>query len=430
MTLSSQMRTKLERRRIPLIPNYPSFRQWKKKAVEEMLEEKQINLYLHIPFCTQRCAFCYYKTVDLKERPEVEEYVRDLCKEIKMVSERFDLTNRPIHAVYFGGGTPSLLKEPQLVEIVEALRKNFNFFDDKKQFSFEAEPLTISKSKMEILAQLGVNRLSMGIQSFVDEIIKMSGRGHDEKQAYRAIEISQKAGQGKWNVNIDLLSGLVGETEETWHQSVERALDTGVESITVYKMEAFANTEVYKTGVREETVQLPSEEQELKFMQYAMERFDRANYLPWSHFTYTKNGCDRSEYIFNIWQGMDFYGFGVSAFGCLGGSMLQNTTDIEKYSAIIESGELPLARGYNLTCLDRMVREVLLGMKLLRLDVDKFKKRYGFNLKTLCASILRELELDGFISVSDNAIELTSKGILYGDFVGVTLSEHLRKNYD
>jgi len=422
--------TKLQAKRLPLIPNYPSFKKWKRSAVAEKLEAKPLCLYLHIPFCTQRCSFCYYKTVDLKERPEVEGYVETLCKEIEMVSDRFDLSNRPIHAVYFGGGTPSLLKPHQLEKLVETLRKNFKHFENKKQFSFEAEPLTISKSKLEALANLGVNRLSMGMQSFVDEIIKLSGRGHDEKQAYRAIELAQKAGQGKWNINIDLLSGLAGETEATWQQSVERAIATGVESITVYKMEAFANTEIYQTGVKQETVQLPSEEQELKFMEYAMEQFERSNYLPWCHFTYTKDGSDRSEYTVNIWQGVDFYGLGVSAFGCMGGSLLQNTSDLEKYATIVESGEIPLARGYNLTSLDLMVREVLLGMKLLRLDLERFKKRYGFNLKTLCASVLTDLELDGFISVSDKTIELTSKGMLYGDFVGVTLSDHLRKSYE
>jgi len=429
MTITAEL-TKLKAKRLPLIPNYPSFKKWKRSAVAEKLEAKPLCLYLHIPFCTQRCSFCYYKTVDLKERPEVDGYVETLCQEIEMVSDRFDLSDRPIQAVYFGGGTPSLLKPHQLKQLVETLRKNFKHFDNKKQFSFEAEPLTISQSKLEAMAELGVNRLSMGMQSFVDEIIKLSGRGHDEKQAYRAIELAQKVGQGKWKINIDLLSGLAGETEETWQQSVERAIETGVESITVYKMEAFANTEVYQTGVKQETVQLPSEEQELKFMEYAMERFARSNYKPWSHFTYTKDGCDRSEYIFNIWQGMDFYGLGVSAFGSMGDSMLQNTADLEKYPAMVKSGELPLARGYSFSSLDKMIRDILLGMKLLRLDLDKFKRVYGFNLKTLCASVLTDLELDGFISVSDNAIELTSKGMLYGDFVGVTLSDYLRKCYE
>lgn len=426
MTLTVEPTT-LTPQRLPLIPNYPPFRQWRKEALEEKLQEQPMCIYVHIPFCTQRCAFCYYKTVDLKERPEVEGYVAALCQEIKMATERFGLGNRPIHAVYFGGGTPTLLSEEHFVQIVESLRENFKFFDDRKQFSVEAEPLTVSKSKMEILAQLGVNRLSMGVQSFDDKVIKLSGRGHDEKQAYRAIDIAQKAGQGKWAINIDLLSGLAGETQETWKNSLECALNTGVESITVYKMEAFANTDVYKTGVKEEIIQLPSEDEELRFMQYAMERFERANYIPWSFFTYTKNGSDKSEYIANIWRGMDFYGLGVSAFGCLGDSLIQNTSDLEKYAPIIETGELPLSRGYNYNSLDRMIRDVLLGMKLLRLDLKAFQKRHGFKLESICSTPLRQLKSQGFISVSDTEIELTSKGILYGDYVGKTLSDYLKE---
>ncbi|HBE16232.1 MAG TPA: coproporphyrinogen III oxidase [Cyanobacteria bacterium UBA11149] len=429
MTLTAE-RHKLEVKRIPLIPNYPPFRQWKKSALDAKLTDNPLCLYLHIPFCTQRCAFCYYKTVDLKERPEVEGYVDALCQEIKMAAERFQLSNRPIHAVYIGGGTPSLLKEHQFVKIVEALDENFKFFRDKKQLSVEAEPLTISRSKMETLVKLGVNRLSMGMQSFNDEIIKLSGRGHDKKQAYRAIDIAQQVGNGKWNINIDLLSGLGGETDETWAESLEAAIDTGVESITVYKMEAFANTQVFKEGVREETLPLPSDEQELKFMQYAIERFARSEYIPWSFFTYTKNGVDKSEYIYNIWQGMEFYGLGVSAFGSLGDSVLQNTSDLEKYSEIIAAGELPLARGYNFTSLDKMVRDVLLGMKLLRFDLQKFKNQYGFRLESLCAAPLKDLKSEGFVVVSDEAIELTSKGILYGDFVGKTLSDYLKNMYE
>ena len=248
----------LDLKRLPLITNYPSFRRWNRKALSQKMDGQPMCIYVHIPFCTQRCSFCYYKTVDLKEyRPEVDRYVDVLCKEIDMATEKFHLGDRPIHAVYFGGGTPSLLTEAQVTKIVSALKRNFQHFDQKNQFSFEAEPLTISRSKLETLKGLNVTRLSMGMQSFVDEIIKISGRGHDEKQAYRAIELAQEVGAGQWNINIDLLSGLAGETDETWHQSVERAIQTGVESITVYKMEAFANTEVFDQGVRKEELELP-----------------------------------------------------------------------------------------------------------------------------------------------------------------------------
>lgn len=426
MTLTVERSEIQTPKRLPLNPNYPPFRQWKRGVVNEKLQEDPLCLYIHIPFCTQRCAFCYYKTVDLKERPEIPGYVDALCQEIKMVAEKFNLSKRPIKAVYFGGGTPTVLEENHLVQIVSALRENFHLFDQRIQFSVEAEPLSVSPSKMNVLREIGVNRLSLGIQSFNNEIIKLSGRGHDEKQAYRAIDVAQKAGNGQWSINIDLLSGLAGETTETWKESLESALKTGVESITVYKMEAFANTEVFQQGVRQETIELPSEELEMHFMELAMERFERANYHPWSHFTYTKNPSDRSEYIFNSWQGMDFYGFGVSAFGYLDDSLLQNTSDMEKYTSLMTTGELPLARGYQFTSLDRIVREVLLGMKLLRFDLVRFQQRHGFKLQFLCGTTLNQLESGGFIKVSDTEIELTSKGILYGDYVGETLAASLK----
>jgi oxygen-independent coproporphyrinogen-3 oxidase len=415
--------TKTDPKRVPLIPNYPPFRQWKKAVVEEFLSEKPLNIYLHIPFCTQRCAFCYYKTVDLKESPEVEDYVVAICQEIEMAAKRFHLGERQVASIYFGGGTPTLLREHHFERLVECLHDHFRI--EEPEFTVEAEPLTVSKSKMDTLIKLGVNRLSIGVQSFCDEIIKLSGRGHDEKQALRAIKIARQAGD--WQVNIDLLSGLAGETPETWARTVECALATEVESITVYKMEAFSNTQFYKLGVREDALNLPSDEQELKFMQYAMEQFEQAHYLPWSFFTFTKQGRYRHDYIPSVWRGNDLYGFGVSAFGCLGDSLLQNTSDLEKYAATVEAGELPLARGYRLTSLDRMVREVLLVMKLLRLDLREFQRRHGFKLESFCASTLKQLELDGFIAMSEHEIELTSKGILYGDYVGHALAECLRK---
>jgi len=416
---------RLEPKRLPLNPNYPPFRQWKISAVEEMLTEKPLNIYVHIPFCTQRCAFCYYKTVDLKENPEVEGYVAALCKEIEMATKRFHLGERKVASIYFGGGTPTLLKEHHFEQLVECLHNNFKI--DHPQFTVEAEPLTVSDSKMNALTKLGVNRVSMGVQSFCDDIIQLSGRGHDEKQALRAIKIARQAGD--WSINIDLLSGLAGETEKTWARSIECALYTGVESITVYKMEAFSNTEVYKSGVREKTIELPSDEQEMKFMKYAMEQFEQANYQPYCFFTFTKNGHYVNEYNQSIFGATDLYGFGASAYGVLGDTLLQNTSDLEKYTAKVEAGEIPLARGYRLNSLENMIREVLLKMKLLRLDLRDFQKRHGFNLESLCASTLKQLEREGFVSLSEGEIELTSKGILYGDYVGQALVQCLKKLY-
>jgi len=164
----------------------------------------------------------------------------------------------------------------------------------------------------------------------------------------------------------------------------------------------------------------------MAFMAHAMEELEAANYLPWSFFTYTKNGCDESQYISSIWRGMDFYGFGVSAFGSMGNHLIQNTSDMDKYPATIAAGDSPLSRGYRFTTWDQMVREVLMGVKLLSFDLKGFKERHGLKLQVLCGSQMAALEAEGFIKVTDREMTLTNKGILYGDYVGQLLSDTIK----
>jgi oxygen-independent coproporphyrinogen-3 oxidase len=269
--------------------------------------------------------------------------------------------------------------------------------------------------------QLKVNRISLGVQSLCDEIIKQSKRLDTERKALKAIELAKATGAV---VNIDLLSGLAGETQDTWAYTLKRALAIDVESITVYKMELFANSE-YFMDVRNQTIALPSDEQELEFMRYALDQFAQTNYLPWSFFTFTKQGRYEHQYATSIWRGVDCYPFGVSAFGGLGNWLFQNTNDLEKYITMVESDEIPINRGYHLTCFDQMVRAVMLGLKLVRFDLQDFQRKYGLRLERLCASSLKQLEQEGFITLSAHEITLTIKGILYGDHVGKTVAQDL-----
>jgi len=189
-------------------------------------------------------------------------------------------------------------------------------------------------------------------------------------------------------------------------------------------MELYANT-AYYTGVRKKTLDLPSDTQELEFMRYAIEQFEQAQYKPWNFFTFTKMGGYAHIYPMSVWRGNDCYGFGASAFGSLGDWLFQNTNDLERYVAAVEANDLPLIRGYHLTSLERMIRNVALEMKLIRLDLNEFQRRHGFKLDSLCASTIEQLKLEGFISLSENEIELTLKGILYGDYVGKRLTRGL-----
>ncbi len=407
------------------ITNYPNFMHWKK------LEEaglagfyNPLNIYIHIPFCAQKCSYCYYRTVQGSRKSEIDAYVDALCKEIEMATERFNLAQRPLSSIYFGGGTPTLLTGDNLLKIRQTLDKFVNITDET-EITVEGEPVTITDKKAEILGELNVTRISMGVQSLHDEIIKLSHRQDTQARALRAIEMSRKTGAA---VNIDLMSGLAGETPETWAYSVDKAIETDVESITVYKTELYTNTEYYKE-LRSNKITLPSDNEELEYMQYAIDKFAEHNYIPWSFFTFTKDDKYRHVHSPSIWRGEDFYAIGASAFGRMGQYLIQNTNEVNRYIELIENGKLPIHRGHKMTSMDSVIRDIVLGMKLVSIDLESFYQRHGVDLTALCKDSVERLTKEGYITVTDKELKMTDKGILHGDLVGKDMTRSLMEMF-
>ncbi len=409
----------LEPSRRGFVTNYPNFQHWKKITPSQVGNAGALNVYVHIPFCAQQCAYCYYRTVTGRRKSEMDRYVDALCKEIEISCKHFHLRHRPIHSIYFGGGTPTLLDERSLTKIVDALHKYLKL-DDKNmpEFTVEGEPVTLIKKKADALKKLGVNRISMGVQSLCDAVLKLSNRQDSEEKVLRAIQFAQETSSV---VNIDLMSGLAGERMDTWQYTVKRALQTGVESITVYKTELYANTQYFK-DLRNEKIELPDDEQEIEFMRYAMEQFAQANYLPWCFFTFTKDGKYQHVHASRIWEGEDYFPFGVSAFGRLGMDLFQNTNDVDNYIAQVEKGEIPIFRGHRMNPLDEIAREALLGLKLNRLDYGHFRNKFGFNLDTVYGSAVEELIQKGYVQRQDGKLMLTHEGMVQGDYSGKYLA--------
>lgn len=414
---------KQEHQSVPLsrkgfVSNYPHFRYWKKSGVPAMVSPSPLNVYIHIPFCIQKCAYCYYKTESYKNPAQLDAFLDALVGEIEIASRVFHLEGRPLEAVYIGGGTPSLLQDRMFVRVVETLRRHFVM--DKPEFTVEAEPRTITKKKTAFFKELGVNRLSIGVQSFDDHIIELSGRHHSGQKALEAVDIVKEASDIV--VNIDLLSGLAGETPETWQSTVQAAIGSGAHNITVYKMETYLNTEFFNEGVRKNNIQLPDDEAELGFMKTAIEMFGTSDYKPWSFFTFTRGGGFHHRYAANLWHGKDCCAFGPSAFGLVSEVNYQNINDLDMYKQAVAGGQLPVTRAYALNSKDRMLRDILLGLKLFRFDVGDFICRHGFDFRSLIPGIMEELQRDGFIRVEDNIVELGPKGVLYGDYVAKRLA--------
>ncbi len=412
-------RTEITRR--GFVTNYPQFRNWRQDMAGEGTALKPLNIYLHLPYCLQHCAYCYFKTSTLEEtqKAEIDRYVLALCREIEIASERFQLRERPVTTVYFGGGTPSLLSGENIDRVMTTLRKALNLVDP--EITVEGEPVTLTERKAKILQQHGVNRISIGIQSFCEDVVFKTGRRDTEAQALEAIRVALDTGAV---VNIDLISGLAGEAPDTWAYSVQRAIESGAPSITVYKLEIYANTE-YSAELRKQHITIPTDTEELRYAEYAIDTLRKAGYQTVNFFTLTQGGGYIQKHTDNKWRGEDMYAFGASAFGMIGNWAYQNTIDLQKYVDQLEAGQMPTYRGFLYSSLDMMARDVILGMKLIHFDRALFRKRHGIDLVRLCGPQVALLQEEGYVTVSDEAISLTDKGILYGDYTGRLLASTL-----
>ncbi|HBL29567.1 MAG TPA: coproporphyrinogen III oxidase family protein [Acidobacteria bacterium] len=396
-----------------VILTYPMFRFWNKEAVDLGVKPQRLNIYVHMPYCIQRCAYCYFKTTTLKDNrlQEIDRYAASVCKELETGSQRFHLRERPVETVYFGGGTPTLLSEENIDKLFATLRENFTL--DHPQITFEGEPVTLTERKAAVLQRNQVNRISLGIQSFKEEIVFQTGRRDTEEQTMKAIELAKATGA---EVNVDLLSGLAGETPETWAYSVRRAIEAGVHNITLYKLELYANTPYY-TSEKHNEIELPTDEEELVLIEYAHAELAKHGYRPVNAFTFTKGGAHDQLNTRSRWQGNDSYAVGVSAFGSLGTWNYQNTNDISAYVEAVERGELAAFRAYNSNTFDLAVRDAVMGIKLVRLDHLWFREKHGLDLLTVCEDELRRLVDERFVTVDDQEIALTARGLIFPDYV-------------
>ena len=242
------------------ISNYPPYSQWTaeqlpevRAALDAFPTDVPLGLYLHIPFCRKRCKFCYFRVYTDKNAPDVERYVSALAREVELVSRLPAVGGRPFRFVYFGGGTPSFLSGRQLTSLVDRLRQNIDW-SLAEEVTFECEPGTLSEPKVHTIRDLGVTRLSLGVENFNDKILEENGRAHlsaEVDQAWHWIQAARFP-----NVNIDLIAGMVGETSQTWKETVRRTVDMAPDSVTIYQMELPFNT-VFSHDILDHKIESP-----------------------------------------------------------------------------------------------------------------------------------------------------------------------------
>ncbi len=403
------------------ISNYPPFSQWRKDSLDEVEQalakpprEVPLGLYLHIPFCRKRCKFCYFKVFTGKNASEIETYVSALCKEIELVSQQPVMGERPFRFVYFGGGTPSFLAPKQLDRLVERLRANISW-DKAEEVTFECEPGTLSEAKVKKLKELGVTRLSLGIENFNDKLLEENGRAHLSKEVYRAWEWIAEADFP--NVNIDLISGMVGETWDNWKYNVQKTLELSPESVTIYQMELPFNT-VYSEGILKDSQESPVADWPTKraWVQYAFDAFADAGYAQSSAYTMIKDPSKVSfSYRDNLWKGSDLLATGIASFGHVSGVHYQNLPEWNQYIGSLEEGKLPLGRAFTPTKQQALIRELILLLKRGYLELDYFQEKFSVDVWQQYDEVWNGYIEEGFLKHEGNRIELSQEGLLRVD---------------
>ncbi|MDX1388860.1 MAG: radical SAM protein, partial [Acidobacteriota bacterium] len=292
------------------VSNYPPYSFWTEGGVSQAtaaLEappgmDAMLGKYIHIPFCRKRCKFCYYKVYTDKNAGEVGRYLDAVVSEAEMYAEKAAVAGRPLKFVYFGGGTPSFISSKHLESLVSRLNKILPW-DGAEEVTIEVEPGTLTERKVETIREVGFTRLSLGVESFSDEVLKENGRAHLSPEIDRMIPWIKA--QDFDQLNLDLISGMVGETWDSWRDAIRKTIDIDPDSVTIYQMELPYNT-VYSKEILVEGKRTPvaSWAQKREWLRRAFERFENAGYGVSSGYTLVKDPetCNFS-YRDSLWHG-------------------------------------------------------------------------------------------------------------------------------
>ena len=408
------------------VSNYPPFSVWTEGGVAqaeaafaappvagESGESTPLGLYLHIPFCRKRCKFCYFKVYTDKNSAEIDRYLEAMLGELERRAAQPAIAGRHPRFIYFGGGTPSYISGKHLRRMFSRVHELLPT-DSLDEIAFECEPGTLTQTKLETLRELGVTRLSLGIENWDDRILEGNGRAHVSKEIERVVPWIQALDFPQ--VNVDLISGMVGETTESWRDSVRRTIDMAPDSVTIYQMELPFNTIYSKSVLGGEEVGVADWATKRRWHDLAIDAFLDAGYEISSGYTLVKKGTPNAfVYRNSVWQGCDLLSVGVSSFGHISGVHYQNASQWARYLDSTEAGESAIHRAYAPTDDERLTREFILQLKLGTFDTSALAAKFDADPIERFRPQLDDLAERGMLSIEGATIRLTRDGLLRVD---------------
>ena len=380
---------------------------------------KELELYLHIPFCVKKCNYCDFLSAPAEEETRAA-YVDALLEEIRGFEDPEDYE---VVTVFFGGGTPSILPGQEIFRIMEALREKFSFRKGA-EITLEANPGTVDKEKLSCYKKAGINRLSFGLQSADAEELKKLGRIHTWEKFLESFQLAREAGFS--NINVDLMSALPGQTKESWEKTLRQVLALQPEHISAYSLIIEEGTPFYqlyekdveRRDAGEEPELLPSEEEERAMYEATGRILKEQGYLHYEISNYAKPGRE-CRHNLGYWQRRDYLGFGLGASTLLNPVRYKNAEDLEAYLG----GDFSKKEFFVLTKDNQIEETMFLGLRVLEgVSKEKFREQFSCELRVVYRKELEKLEQEGLLEEEGDFVRLTSRGI---DLSNPVLAEFL-----
>ena len=369
------------------------------------MQKKPTSAYVHIPFCTQICYYCDFSKVFIKNQP-VDSYLEHLLQEF----HSYDI--QKLRTLYIGGGTPTALSAPQLEVLLDGLTKNLDL-SVLEELTIEANPGDLDEDKIAVLKNSAVNRVSLGVQTFDDKMLKKIGRSHLEKDIYENIDRLKLAGFD--NISIDLIYALPGQTMDQVKDNVAKAIALDIPHMSLYSL-ILENHTVFMNRMRRGKLPLPKEEVEAEMFEYIIAELERAGFEHYEISNFSKPGFE-SRHNLMYWDNAEYYGIGAGASGYVNGVRYKNHGPIRHYLKAVEEGNARINEEH-LSLREQMEEEMFLGLrKKTGVSKARFEEKFGTSFDNLYGQVVRDLCHQGLLQVEGQQIRMTKKGLFLGDTV-------------
>ncbi len=364
-----------------------------------------LSLYIHIPFCVGKCPYCgFYSTRYSKQ--SADDYVAALRKEASGCYRDFE--KRSFQSVYFGGGTPTVLSNDQLSGIADVIKEHFQLADSA-EFTVEANPNSTTRQNLSLFRELGVNRLSLGIQSFSDAVLYKLGRLHTAKQAVDAFQSARS--EGFYNIGIDLIYGVPGQTREQWEETMATAIELAPQHVSIYSLSLDEGSQL-KEQADSGQFFLPDDEVAAERYEYSVSTLHDSGYFRYELSNFSLPGFE-CRHNMNYWAQGEYLGLGPGASSFISGRRFHTISDHEEYARRLAHGQPVVAGSESLTMQQSAQERLLLGLRTSRgVDLRGFLQEFGHSSFNRLQATLEPLSDVGLLVIRDGHVRLTDQGIL------------------